>query len=319
MPDLVVLGSAVVAAAVMAALVVVLGSRPWRSPRPAGAPASSVLGMGLGFYVGYWILGVRAHWPPTEVQDRLLFVLMPAVILGELLAAIPGRIRQLSWVVRVGVAAGATRILIHNSSWITDLTGPGSREWSPEQMWIILSGLTATLGLVWMSLGLLSQRPAGRSVPVVVALMAVGVAGAVMLSGYATGGILGLPLAAGLVGVTLASLVLRTPSALSGATGVGVVGLFGLLVAGRFFGSLPTVPALLLFLAPLLCWLTELPPRFRGVARVGVAAIPIGIALVLTVQNFIRESSPPSAETKASKPKANVIEPTLQDYLDFGK
>ncbi len=41
--------------------------------------------------------------------------------------------------------------------------------------------------------------------------------------------------------------------------GIGVVGLFGLLFIGRFFGRLSTGCALTMLLAPLLCWVTEMP------------------------------------------------------------
>jgi hypothetical protein len=317
MPDPVVFLKAILAAAATAAIVLLLGSRPWRTPRPVAAPVSSVLGLGLGFYVGCAVLGVNPHWPPVEDQDRLLFILIPAAIVCELVAAIPGRVRHLTWLLRVAVAAGATRVLLDNSIYIADLAGPGSREWSSDRTWKILGGLAVALGLVWAALGLLSRRSAGRSVPLVVALAATGGAGAVMLSGYASGGQLGLPLGAALVGVTIASLVLPTPPALNGVTGIGVVGLFALLVVGRFFGSLPTVPALLLFLAPLLCWLTELPPRFRSLARLGLAGVPVGIALLLVVQNFIRDSEPASPESK--DPASEVTQPTIQDYLDFRK
>lgn len=317
MPDPVLLLKAFFAAAATAALVVLIGSRPWRTPRPTAAPASSVLGVGLGFYVGCWILGVVPHWPPVEDQDRLLLILIPAAVVGELIASIPGRVRHLSWLLRVVVVAGATETILYNSIYITDLAGPGTREWSPDRTWKILSGLAVTLGVVWVALGLLSRRPAGRSVPLVVALAATGAAGAIMLSGYASGGQIGLPLAAGLLGVTVASLVLPTPAALSGATGVGIVGLFALLAAGRFFGSLPKLPAVLLFLAPLLCWLPELPQRLRGLARLGLAGVPVLIALILVVQNFIRDSGLDKPAPKG--PGSEVIEPSAEDYLNFGK
>ena len=41
--------------------------------------------------------------------------------------------------------------------------------------------------------------------------------------------------------------------------GVAVVGLYSLLVIGRFFGELSSTHAIVLFASPLLAWLPELP------------------------------------------------------------
>ena len=75
----------------------------------------------------------------------------------------------------------------------------------------------------------------------------------------------------------------------SRGTGVGVVGLFALLVVGRLFADLTTLNAALLFAAPLLGWLPELLPARRGVRvalRLGLAAVPVVVALVLAQAAF---------------------------------
>src|SRR5262249_26837639 len=134
----------------------------------------------------------------------------------------------------------------------------------------------------------------------------------VMLSGYATGGQLGVPLAAALGGVALGSLVRKGKPGTEGALGVGGVGLFGLLVIGRLFAGLTDLNAALLFAAPLLGWLPELlrgRPRIRAVLRLGVVAIPVVIALVLAQQKFVAASVRP----------ASVIEGSPDDYMNFGK
>jgi hypothetical protein len=138
-----------------------------------------------------------------------------------------------------------------------------------------------------------------------------------MLSGYASGGQLGLPLAAALAGAAAASLVLRDTAGLSAALGPAVVGLFSLLVIGHFFGELTTSHALLLGLAPLLCWLPEVPlvrraPAWlRGLARLALVAVPLGVALVQAQQQFVQNSAATSTQEAG--------EPSLQDYMDFGK
>jgi hypothetical protein len=176
--------------------------------------------------------------------------------------------------------------------------------------------LAAALAVAWAALALLAQRAGGRSVPLALALCGAGTAVTIMLSGYASGGQLGLPLAAALVGVLSASLVLAEPLDVRGITGLGVVGLFGLLVIGRFFGFLTTAHAVLLFLAPLLCLLPELPYvrraglRVRGFARVALVVVPVAITLALAQQRFVEASRQTSSGPR---------EPTIQDYLDFGK
>ena len=69
-----------------------------------------------------------------------------------------------------------------------------------------------------------------------------GAALAVMLSGYASGGQVGLPLAAAILGAAAAAMVLPRTLKVAGPPGVAVVGLFSLLVIGRFFGELTIGP-----------------------------------------------------------------------------
>jgi hypothetical protein len=316
MPDPLLFLEALAAAAVTAAAALLLAGWPWRAPRAARAAAGGVLGVGLGLFVGCWWLGVRPHWPPREDQDRLLLILFPAALAVELAALIPGRLARAAWLLRLTLAAGAAPLLLYNSSYLADLAGPGTREWTPARAALILGGLAAVLAGVWAALTLLAQRGGGRAVPLALALVCAGAAVTVMLSGYASGGQLGLPLAAALVGTLAASPVLAKAPDVRGITGLAVVGLFALVVIGRFFGELATGGAVVLFLGPLLCWLPELPllrrlgPRLRGSARVALVAVPVVVAVALAQQRHTAD---------ASRSAPGPAEPTLQDYLDFGK
>lgn len=324
MPDRILILEALGAAAVTAAALVWLCAWPWRTSHPVRASVGSVLGVGLGFLAGCWLLGVRPHWPPQEDQDRLLLILWPTLIGVELVAAILGRFQGLMWVPRGVIAAAAAWVLLYQSSYLTDLAGPGSREWTPIQTGLILGGLAVSLAGAWAVLVLLARRTAappgkkwkGLSIPLTVALACAGAAVTVMLSGYASGGQLGLPLAAALVGAVLASLILAESPDRKGVVGLGIVGLFALLVIGRFFGQLAWSHAALLFSAPLLGWLPELPyvrrmgPLFRGFGRVALTTVPVVVALILAQQKFVVDSEQNSAETP---------EPSVQDYLDYGK
>jgi hypothetical protein len=278
-----------------------------RTSHPELTSAGSALSVSLGLVVGCWVLGLRPHWPPQQDQDRLLFILLPILTGVEVATAFARSSRWLRLLLRLVVVAGAAPVLLYNSTYLADLAGPGTREWTPTQAWLILGGLAAALAAVWSALALLTQRITGRSVPLAVAVASAGAAITVMLSGYASGGQIGLLLAAALAGVVGASLLLRQRFREEGALGVGIVGLFALLVMGRFFGQLTTSNAALLFFALLLCWLPELP---RGLARVVLVAVPVAVALTLAQQKFVEDSGRPSSGSQ---------EPSIQDYLNFGK
>ena len=236
----------------------------------------------------------------------MLLVLIPAAVLAEVAAAAGPK--WAGWASRVVVAAVAAPVLVHGSSYVTDLSGPGSREWTPGLTTAIFASLTMVLFLVWSGL----TRQVGLAICVrAMAVAAAGAAVAIMLSGYATGGQLGLPLAA----ASGAFAFVRARNQ-AGAIGVAVVGLFSLLAIGKLFAGLTTQNALVLLMAPLLAWGPDLPrvrqlgPRTRGGLRVALTAIPVIVTLWLTQQKFAADSTGPAAGSG---------EPSLSDYLDFGK
>jgi hypothetical protein len=138
-----------------------------------------------------------------------------------------------------------------------------------------------------------------------------------MLSGYATGGQVGLPLAAAIMGAVAAASVLTRASRGVGPMGIAVIGLCSLLVIGRFFGELSSVQAVMLFCIPLLGWLPELPqldrlPTWvRGLIRVVLVATAVTIILVRAQTKFDHDLHSPGA--------AGSKEPSVEDYLNFGK
>jgi hypothetical protein len=314
MPDPTLILQALAVAAVAAGLAVLVFGFPWRSPRPARATIGWVVGVGGAFYLGCRLLGLWPSWPPRDGAHRLLVLVLPAVILVELLAARPSVPRWVPWALRLAIAAAAAPVLLYNTTY---LAGTGTPEWSSSDAVLILGSLAAALAAVWGLLGLLLRRAPGRSVPLALSVACAAAGVAVMLSGDLTDGQLGLPLAAALAGAAAASLVIRGAPGVSGALGVGVVGLFSLLVIGRFFAELTTTHAVTLGLAPLLCWLPELPyvrrvsPWARGLARLALVATPLALVVVQAKQQFDENSGSPTT------PAAG--EPTLQDYMDFAK
>jgi hypothetical protein len=312
MPDpMLVLRSSAVAAAV-AALILLAGSWPWRRPRTTFITIGGTLGLVAGLLAGAWALDLAPHFPPREDQDRLLLILLPAAAVVEIAAGFLQRMPWLAWTLRLVVAAGATRVLLHGSVYV--MGDPGMRRWPGAEMWWILAGHAAALAATWWLLIRLGKRQAGRTVLLSLALASAGAGVAVMLSGYASGGQLGFPLAAGLAGVALASFLVAGVPDLSGSVGVGVVGLFALLVIGRFFGDLTNLNAVLLFSAPLLGWLPELKRleriggRLRGLTRIALTAVPVALVLFLAVKAFTDSAAP-------ARPGAGE---SSDDYGNFG-
>ena len=316
MPDPIRILEALGLAGLLAGVFLLAFGLPWRAPSPARARIGGVLGMVAGIWAGCWWMEALPSWPPREDHDRLLLVLLPAVSVVEIIVAVTSRPRWLGWVLRPIVAACAAPILLYGSSYITDLTGPGSREWTISQTSLAFGVLAFSLTIVWWAVWRLAKRSACRSVPIMLAVVIAAAAVTIMLSGYAGAGQTGLTVPVALVGVTIASLVLKGAPEMNGIVGVGVVSLFGLLVVGRFFGQLSTSNAILLMGAPVLSWCAEIPGIRRkssiasSILRVVLPTIPVAIALIVAQRHFVIDSA---------KPATQVNEPSADDYLDFGK
>jgi hypothetical protein len=306
MPDPILIAKAFAVAFVLGLAVTLLFGRSSRIPVTS---AGAVLAVIIAVYAGLWLLELLPHFPPREALDRFLLVLLPAAAVAETIAAVSSR---RGWAARGSVAALAAPVLLYGSVYATDLSGPGSRTWSPAMMWFVFTALAALLMAAWVALHRLAIRTQGLAALGCVAGATLGASLVIMLSGYATGGQSGVPLAAGLGGVALALLFRKAKPISDGAIGVGVVGLFALLVVGRLFAGLTDVNAALLFAAPLLGWLPEMLParqRIRAALRLALAATPVVIALDFARQKFAADSVQQGA----------AIEGSLDDYMNFGK
>ncbi len=91
MPDPIrILQGLILSAAVAAAVVLIFGW-PWRAPNQVRIRVGEVLGVGAGIWIGCRLFGVSTNWPLREDQDRLLCIVLPAVILLEFASAALGR------------------------------------------------------------------------------------------------------------------------------------------------------------------------------------------------------------------------------------
>jgi hypothetical protein len=256
MPDLMQMIEAMVAAAVAAAAVVWLIALPPVPHGPARIAASRVLGLGVGSCLGFVVLGFRPHWPPIEDQDRFLLLVLPSLLAADLLGLVSGLRRRWVLLSRGTVAAAAAPTLLYGSTYLAD---PGSREWPPAVAMLVLAGLGLAFATEWFLLDRAIWRvsPTAALGALVVSTVAASIT--VMLSGYATGGQMGLPLAAALAGAWASTMIVRDPRAFRVPLATALGGLFSLLVVGRFFARLTSVHAILLFCAPILCAAFELP------------------------------------------------------------
>ena len=318
MPDPIVMAEATGLAMLTAA--VVLGLSAWwgrrRQAGPSWADAGWVVGIGAGFYLGCWMLEIVPRWPIREDLDRLLGLVIPAVLVVELLGAFPRVPRWLIWTLRMTVAGLGARVLLHGSMYLAGPAGPGSSAWSAPQAWLILGSIAAAEAAVWVLLARLARRPAGASLPIALAV-AIGAASmTVMLSAYLAGGQAGLPLSAAVLGASLAALAFPDASRSIAPIGISVVGLGALLVIGRFFGELRTDHAVLLLAAPLLAWLPELPrlrrlpPWGRGLLRVLLVGLVVSGVFADAARRFIGKTGPTAS---------GAGEPSIDDYMNSGQ
>ncbi len=308
MPDPIPMGESVLVSAVVAALLLLAAAWPCRQPHPLRLRLGWVLGLGAGFYAGCAVLGQWPRWPAPEDKDRYLVLVMPLTLAAEIIAALVTRPRWLAWLPRVGVAAVAAPILLYHSEYVADLSGPNSAKWSSTQALLIFAGLAAALLVVWVLLALLSAWTSERAAAPVLVLVLLSAAVAVMLTGYLVGGKLALPLAGALAGATLASFAAPAQGDTSRYLGVGMIGLFTLLVTGHFFSDLPLWAAVCLLFVPLLAWLADLPGPLRPVTRLSLVAVPL-LLIVLHAEKPPQKPTAPPSE----------YEVTPDDYKNFGK
>jgi hypothetical protein len=179
----------------LAASALVLGLCTWwsrrrKTPLSPWIEAGWVLGTAAGFYLGCRLLGTWPHWPPREDLDRLLAIIIPAVLVVELLAAWPKVPGWLAWALRLAIVGCGARVLLHGSSY---LAGAPAQAWSPAQTAMILGSMAGAQAAAWILLVQLAHRAPGISTVVGLAMAVGGSALTIMLSGYATGGQAGSP------------------------------------------------------------------------------------------------------------------------------
>ena len=314
MPDPLLFLKAMGAAAIVSAVFVLAMGRMRRRVgttwlNSAWLNSTCVLGTGFGLAVGCFVLSLRWTWPPVHGLDRFLTIVVPAVLGIELIAGFQSVPRRVAWFLRMSLAAAVPRILLHGSVYLIHRNG-SDNDWTPWQAGFALAVCAGLLAAVWGLLSWLTHRSPGVSIPLALGLTIQCAGLTVMMAGYIKGGAAAFPLAATLVATTIvAGLIARRTGTLAhfgvptncgvpALLGIGVVGLFGVLFIGRFFGQLSTGSALAMLLAPLLCWATEIPllrhrkPWLVGSLRLVLVTILLAVVLALAKRDFDRHLAP---------------------------
>lgn len=306
MLDYPLLAKAMFASAATAAGVLLAFAWLGRASRGWGLSSGWIVGIAAGFYAGCTLLDQWPRWPPLEDRDRFLTVLLPLAICVEVAA---GAMKSRWWtrLARGILAASATPILLYNTVYLADLRGPGSAEWSLVEATVILFFLAIALLGVWGLTARLQVRTNDRAWPPTLALVSLAAGITVMLSGYYRGGLLGLPLTASIIGAALASWTFASRSDDTAPyVGIGLVGIFTLLVIGHFFGSLPASLAVCLLLSPLMGWIAEIPSIRRmpkpalQATRVLLVAAPLILVVLLAKWRFDQASGSRSVHGSAA-------------------
>jgi hypothetical protein len=285
MPDYVLLVQGFLLAAIVAGLALLAIARPGLPP-PWRTAAGWIAGLGGGIYSGCGLLGEWPRWPPLEDRDRFLVILLPLALAVEFAAMLLPTRRWIAWMLRIAVAMAAAPILLYNSSYLADLSGPGSAEWNRAETALMVVLSATMLAGVWGLLTVLQARTSDRALALVLVFTALASGATVMLCGYFRGGQLALPIAGAIAGVTLASYALPKQPMGNPCLGVSMIGIFTVTFIGRFYGSLPTSAAISLMLTPLLLWTAEIPGlrKLPPVARsaIGITAVLIALVLIVT-------------------------------------
>jgi hypothetical protein len=302
--DFVLLAKVVLIGGLIAAAVMSLAT--WGPTRQWRRSACWNWAIGAGVLAASGATDQWPHWPALEDRARFLTLVVPLTLVVETMAATM-RSGGVAWIVRLGLAAVVAPILLRDTIYLADLNGPNSAEWTPAQATIVLCGLAALLALVWAMLSWLQSRTSTPAVLWVLVLDALATAGTVMLSGYYRGGLLGLGVAGAIAGATLASCIAQPRSQTGGSLGMSVIGIFAVLLVGRFFGTLSTGLATCLLLAPLLAWTIELPrlrtlaPGWRSAGRLACVAVPLIVVVIVAQRQF---SAASTARSRPPEPSA---------------
>ena len=311
MPEPLLYGQSLCVAALVSLLVSLTAAAGRRPVSQRRQVLAATLALTAGLVGGLWVLRWPVVWPPHNALDRLVTLLLPAAVLVELAAMSPRRLPVRG--LRGALALAAPLILLYRSVYLpAELSGTGgARDWrSTAGLLAGGAGLLLVLRLALVRPALTRRAPGTVVACLAGAILATGLA--ILLGGYLKGGSLAFPLAG-----TLLATALLTRWRFAGSSAVlisvGTVQLAGVVAIGHFFGRLQTVPAIVLLLAPVGCWVTELP-RFRklsairaGLLRCAIVAAVCLAVLAVAKRDFDRRMRPLLGRFSTSRPACHFV------------
>ncbi len=276
----------VLPAALAAAMLALVALIRHQHAASAWLPIAAALGVAAAYFTGHWAQGEHGNWPhfpPLEATDWIALVLLPTGVCIALFSA-SRRTASLSWALRV-LAALAVAPLVLMPYWRVD-------DVTLTQAVATLDGPAALVLIVWLCTATLARRQPSAAVPVVMTLVATATGMTILLSSWATLGMLGLSLAAALAGVSVVGLLWRGRHGAAGVVDVSVIMLAGMLISAVYFAQLTILHAVLLGAAPLLAWAGMLPgvrnwrPWKRVLLQTTLVAIPLVIVIAQAAVAF---------------------------------
>jgi hypothetical protein len=294
----------------------VLRARTHRLANPIG-----IFALAAGLVAGLSVLRFELTWPPANAINRFLAIVLPGAVVVELISGLTvttmvpvrhvksvGLLSVVALILRFGLFAAVGRILLHNSVYLSSTSGSADEITNWLSAALLIVGVVLP-GVTWNLLRNVADRdvPASIVVSLSMSIMTAGLA--IMLAGYIRGGVAAIPVSASLMGtVAISPWIFRGSRAwhdqyFAGIMGVGLIALYGLLWIGYFFGQLTAVNSIVIFVAPLLCWISELPVfremtgRRKVVLRLMVVAIPLLMLLLCAKQTFDQKLAPLMADS----------------------
>lgn len=263
----------VLAPALVAALVLCAGWRPWRRATPDGRWSGSPA-LGLTFFAGFALLVGPPPLPSATRQLAAQEWLAFAALAGGLALALEARWAPLRLVLRplfaLSIALAVVPMRVRRELDVSAL-----------EAWQV--ALLLALPVLWTSNQLLERRARGNGFPASLLVAGSALALTAGLSGSALLAQLAGALTAA-VGAFLALRLVRRGASLAGP-GVGLwSGLHvGLAFCAASYSSTRPADALILALAPLAAWAGELPALRRRPAWVCATASALAVALPASV------------------------------------
>jgi hypothetical protein len=222
----------------------------------------------------------------SEVAPRLALVGVGAALVG----AVPSTKVRLSLLALLAAAAPAVVLYAVPRETLNVHQKVG---WGALEAVIIFAGAA--------SLDLWAARTESIAAPITVWVLAAGGAGAVALAGYVSGGQLAGAVAAGLGALAVLSWFRPVPGRIQAAMAVAANVLPGVWLVGYYLSELPAWVGILLGLAPLAVWISELPKRFLAPV---IMALVVSAGVAATVPNEMWAQL--KAKVSGEKPAASA-------------